>query len=63
MLQIYIMRSKQMVDEQDDTEQDDDQDDTKSPSKLFNELLKFWKATRDITFSPETVLTNRYTKE
>ena len=48
MLQIYIMRTKQKVDEQDDREQDNDQEKIKSPTVLFLELLKFWKDTRDI---------------
>ena len=60
MLQIYIMRTKQMADEQEDNEQedneqDDDQNKTKSPQKLFHELLWFWKETRDIKFVDGTL--------
>ena len=63
MLQIYIMRTKQKVDEQDDREQDNDQEKTKSPTVLFLELLKFWKDTRDIGIPPEAGKADREQNE
>ena len=48
MLQVYILRTKQKVDEQDGTEDDDENDDTQSPKALFQDLLLFWRKTREI---------------
>ena len=64
MLQVYIMRTKQMADEedvmrnkkqdeQDDPEQDNKQENIKSPTELFHDMLTFWKNTRDIPIPAE----------
>ena len=49
------MADEQEDNEQEDNEQDDDQNKTKSPQKLFHELLWFWKETRDIKFVDGTL--------